>query len=94
MCSYDPTPVTFDTFASTFTSMAKLKGSKPPDSKFFGTNERFNYLRKSKSTKLIVPGPGNYDLTSNWPSKHKKDAGKTDWMKKISKGPSINIYYS
>ena len=70
--TYDPVPVLFDTFWHTFAVYGKKKfNPKEPPSKFLGTADRFVDPKKFKSKKLIVPGPGNYDMIAKWPGKPK-----------------------
>jgi hypothetical protein len=90
--------VTYETFGLGFFQKEKSK-EKSAKSKMFGTSERFTDEKKSKVKRLIVPGPGNYDMIANWSGKTtsrtkdpKKD--KKDWMKNISKGVPNSIYYS
>jgi len=70
--TYDPVPVLFDTFWHTFAVYGKKKfNPKEAKSKFLGTADRFVDPKKFKSKKLVVPGPGNYDMIAKWPGKPK-----------------------
>ena len=60
MGTYNPLPVTFETFSHTFIVQAKKKGNELK-TKHFGTCDRF-FDPKNYKRKLNVPGPGNYDM--------------------------------
>ena len=47
---------------------------------------------------MIGPGPASYDIICAWEGKDKlkvkgKEVKENNWFKKVSTGPSINIYY-
>lgn len=88
--SYNPFPVTYDTFGLGFFKIEKNKGGdKGMKSKLFGTSERFHDVKKAKVKRIIVPGPGMYDMIANWSGKttaRTKEVLKKDWMKNITKG--------
>jgi hypothetical protein len=82
--------VTYDTFGLGFFKIEKNKGGdKGMKSKLFGTSERFHDVKKAKVKRIIVPGPGMYDMIANWSGKttaRTKEVLKKDWMKNITKG--------
>lgn len=70
MGSYNPHPVTFNTFGINLQMLDK-KEKRPKtahDNKFFGTETRFD-LKSTKSKKSLVPGPGNYEIVNAWDGK-------------------------
>lgn len=70
--TYDPIPVTYDTFWHTFTVFGKKKRNpKEAPSKMLGTDARFHDPKTAKVKRLIVPGPGNYEMIAKWPGKVK-----------------------
>ena len=60
MGTYEPFPVTYETFSHTFHIQQKKKGTELK-SKLFGTSDRF-FDPKNYKRKLNVPGPGNYPM--------------------------------
>ena len=68
------------------------------DGKLFGTADRFP-SKKAEKVKRAQPGPGKYDLISEWQGKPSKFRPKTaknfDWQHRITKGTfeSKSIYY-
>ena len=95
MGTYKPHPVTFDTFARTFSNREQNKKIEAK-SKLFGTCNRF-FDPKMYKRKLNVPGPGNYDMIAKWSGKttaRTKDSDTKNWMQSVTKGVSNSIYYT
>ena len=94
--AYSPQPANYMTFDRILEKHIANKGT--PKSKTWGTEVRFSPEKKSKNP-AVIPGPGQYNVTSTWcpeTGKAGKDekGGSSNLFSKITTGIQKSIYYS